>query len=111
MTLRLAEVVLLRMRFHEGPGSKVRPALVVLDTGDDDVIVAPITSKPRLSAHDLPITEWSAAGLNVPSTARVHKLTVISKLEIVKRIGTLSESDRQSLVDALCRAFCAPDSQ
>jgi len=49
MTLRLGEVVLIRMQFHQAPGSKVRPALVLLDTGDDDFVAAPVTSEPRLS--------------------------------------------------------------
>ena len=34
MTLRLGEVVLIRMQFHEAAGAKVRPAVVLLDTGD-----------------------------------------------------------------------------
>jgi hypothetical protein len=43
MTLRLGEVVLIRMLFHQAPGSKVRPALVLLDPGDNDFVAAPIT--------------------------------------------------------------------
>ena len=45
MTLRLGEVVLIRMLFHQAPGSKVRPALVLLDAGDNDFVAAPITSQ------------------------------------------------------------------
>lgn len=72
-TLRLGELVLIRMQFHQAPGSKVRPALVLLDTGDDDFVAAPITSQPRLSEYDLTIKDWRAAGLNVVSSVRVHK--------------------------------------
>ena len=43
MTLRLGEVVLIRMQFHQAPGAKVRPAVVLLDPGDDDFVAAPIT--------------------------------------------------------------------
>jgi len=38
MTLQTGDVVLIRMRFHQTQGSKVRPALVLLDTGDDDFV-------------------------------------------------------------------------
>jgi hypothetical protein len=48
MTLRLGEVVLIRMQFHQSSGSKIRPALVLLDTADDDFVAAPITSQARL---------------------------------------------------------------
>jgi hypothetical protein len=57
----------------------VRPAVVLLDTGDDDFVAAPVTSRPRLSEYDLPVQEWTTAGLNVPSFIRVHKLTVLPK--------------------------------
>src|SRR5260370_1011129 len=40
MTLRLGEVVLIRMQFHQATGAKVRPAVVLLDTGDDDFVAA-----------------------------------------------------------------------
>src|SRR5258708_39252735 len=65
--LQVGEVVLIRMQFHQAPGSKIRPALVCLDTGDDDFVAAPITSQAKLSEYDLAIRDWRAAGLNVAS--------------------------------------------
>ena len=53
MTLQLVELVLIRMQFHQTPGSKIRPALVLLDKGDDDFVAAPVTSQARLSEYDL----------------------------------------------------------
>ncbi|SPE37653.1 conserved hypothetical protein [Candidatus Sulfopaludibacter sp. SbA6] len=106
MTLQLGELVLIRMQFHEATGFKVRPALVLLDTGDDDFVAAPITSQAKHSEYDLAIENWRAAGLNVASCVRVHKLTVLAKPEIVRRLGKVSEQDGRSLVALLCRAFC-----
>jgi hypothetical protein len=81
MTLRLGEVVLIRMEFHQGrPGGKIRPALALLDTGDDDFVAAPITSQARLAEYDLPIKYWQAARLNVASWVRIHKLAVLPKV-------------------------------
>jgi mRNA interferase MazF len=105
MTLRRGEVVLIRVEFHQTPGGKLRPAVVLLDSGDDDFVAAPITSRPRSSDFDVPIQHWREAGLNTPSTIRVHKLTVLAKHEIVRRLGELVEVDRVALGVVLHEAF------
>ena len=71
MTLRLGELVLIRVQFLQGAGGKIRPALIVLDTGDDDFVAAPVTSQSRNSEFDLAIENWRFAGLNVASTVRL----------------------------------------
>ena len=106
MTLRTGDVVLIRMQYHQTQGSKIRPALVLLDTGDDDFVAAPITSQPRTSEYDLDLDGWRAAGLNVPSSVRVHKLTVLPKSDVVRHLGSCSGSDGEALLKVLCHAFC-----
>jgi mRNA interferase MazF len=93
------------MEFHQTAGGKVRPAVVLLDTGDEDFVAAPVTSRPRLSEYDLPIQAWRIAGLNVASFVRVHKLTVLPKRAIVRHLGALSEPDRDATIQILIRAF------
>jgi mRNA interferase MazF len=105
MKLQLGEIVLLRMAFHQTTGGKVRPAIVLLDAGDDDFVAAPVTSRSRMSDYDVAIQEWRTAGLNVPSFIRVHKLSVLPKSGIVRRLGTLSRPDRDALLEKLARAF------
>jgi hypothetical protein len=63
MTLRPGDVVLIRMEFHQTAAARVRPAAVLLDTGDEDFVAAPIISHERNSRWDLPIEKWRAAGL------------------------------------------------
>lgn len=106
MTLHPAEVVLIRLQFHQAQGSKIRPAIVLLDTGDDDFVAAPVTSHARSSEFDLVLEGWQEAGLNVPSFVRVHKLTVLAKADIVRRIGICSTADRRAIRTVTCRAFC-----
>ena len=103
--MKLGDVVLLRMEFHQTAGGKIRPAIVLLDTGDDDFVAAPVTSRPRLSEYDVPVQEWKIAGLNVASFIRVHKLTVLAKSGIVRPLGSLTKPDRDALVHLLARAF------
>ena len=105
MTLTPGEVVLIRIEFHQAQGGKIRPAVVLLDPGDDDFVAAPITSRPQTSDFDVAIQHWREAGLNIASTIRVHKLTVLPKDEVVRRIGTLAESDQAALSEVLQRAF------
>ena len=105
MKRRLGEVILTTMMFHQAGGSKVRPAVVLLDTGDNDFVGAPVTSQTRFSEFDVPIGDWAAAGLNVPSFIRVHKLTVLPKTDILRSLGTLADLDKDALIQALNRAF------
>ena len=106
MTLLIGEVVLIRVLFHHGVGGKVRPAVVVLDAGDDDFVAVPVTSQARVSGFDLALEDWQGAGLNVASYVRVHKLAVLAKGEVVRRIGSLVERDVEAVQALLCRAFC-----
>ena len=105
MTLRPGEVVLIRIDYHQTPGGKLRPPVVLLDSADDDFVGAPITSRFRVSDFDVPIQQWREAGLNTASTIRVHKLTVLAKDEIVHRLGELVGVDRTALAEVLRRAF------
>ena len=83
----------------------MRPAVALLDTGDDDFVAAPVTSHLGRSDFDLALRHWRDAGLNVASTIRVHKLTVLAKDEIVRRLGELVATDRTALAEVLRRAF------
>ncbi|MFN0102554.1 MAG: type II toxin-antitoxin system PemK/MazF family toxin [Bryobacteraceae bacterium] len=109
MKLRVAEVVLIRIQLHQAQGSKIRPALVLVDAGDEDFVAAPITSQPRASEFDLVVTDWQAAGLNVPSMVRVHKLTVLAEADIVRRLGVRSSADREMLSKLLCASSARRD--
>jgi hypothetical protein len=43
--------------------------------------------------------------LNTASTIRVHKLTVLAKDEVVRRLGELAGADRTVLSEVLRRSF------
>ena len=71
----------------------MRPALVLLDAGDDDIVVARITSQEIRDEFDIEIHEWEAAGLALPSLVRVHKLATLDKRLVRHRLGALSFGD------------------
>jgi mRNA-degrading endonuclease toxin of MazEF toxin-antitoxin module len=105
MPLQPGDIVLIRIEFHQRPGGKLRPAVILLDSADEDFVAAPITSHSRVSDFDVPIHQWHEAGLNTPSTIRAHKLTVLAKDGIVRRLGELGGPDRTALREVLRRTF------
>jgi mRNA interferase MazF len=63
---QIGDVLLVDFPFTaSGPG-KPRPALVILDTGDADVMLARVTTQARGSQFDVPILAWQQAGLLAP---------------------------------------------
>ena len=87
------EVVLLTFPFADAMGAKRRPALVVLDTGDQDFIVARVTSQTTQAVFDVEIGDWRQAGLLLPSVVRVHKLATLEKRLVERRLGALTPND------------------
>lgn len=87
------EIVLLTFPFTDAEGAKRRPALVLLDAGDQDIVVARVTSQATQAAFDVRLTDWQQAGLLLPSTVRVHKLATLEKRLVERRLGILTPGD------------------
>jgi len=75
--------------------------MIVLDTGDADILVARVTSQARQDQFDVPTDDWRGAGLLLPSIIRVHKLATLEKSLIVRTLGSLQKSDRDDVKKAL----------
>lgn len=90
---RSGEIVLLSFPFADTTGAKRRPALVILDTGDEDIIVVRVTSQVAQTAFDVELMEWQQAGLLLPSVVRVHKVATLEKRLVERRLGALTPSD------------------
>jgi mRNA interferase MazF len=90
---RPGDVVLLSFPFSDGTAGKRRPALVLLDTGDDDIVVARITSQIPPTNFDIVLVDWQQAGLLLPSVARLHKLATLEKSLVTRHLGRLTPGD------------------
>jgi mRNA interferase MazF len=75
-----AELLLLRFPFTDEEDIKRRPALVLIDVGDDDVVVARVTTHVTRTRFDVEIKKWREAGL------RAHPLYVCTSWLQSKRI-------------------------
>ncbi len=76
---------------------KQRPGIVVLDIGDADLVIAPVTSKARTHAGDVPLTILPGTGLIRPSWVRLAKAATLLKADLVRALGRLSPADRNQL--------------
>ncbi|NEP79237.1 MAG: type II toxin-antitoxin system PemK/MazF family toxin [Okeania sp. SIO3C4] len=92
------EIILVRYPFSDLSSSKVRPAVVVSALhSSQDILIVPLTSKtePLLEGEFL-LSDWSAAGLNVPTVVKRGLYTVYEDL-VIKVIGKLSDVDADCL--------------
>jgi mRNA interferase MazF len=89
-----------------GPG-KPRPALVLLDAGDADVLLARVTTQSYGSPYDVSISAWQQAGLLAPSIVGLHKLATLAKNRVHKHLGSLEAADRQAVAGVLQRIAAA----
>jgi mRNA interferase MazF len=87
------EIVLMSFPFSDSLSTKRRPALILLDTGDDDIIVTRVTSQLAQAAFDVEIIDWRQAGLLLPSVARIDKISTLEKNLVEKRLGSLVSKD------------------
>ena len=100
------DIDLVSFPFGGSSQAKVRPAMVMLDTGDDDVVVARITTQQaHRTPHDVAIGEWQPAGLLAPSVVRLHKLATLEKKLIQRTLGRLQPVDRASVSAVLRQVF------
>lgn len=97
---KAGDLVLVKFPFANLTQAKKRPALVLFSTPvnrkDSLVTIAMVTSK--LEGLDLEgdviLKDWEKAHLLHPSLIRLSKIATLDSGLIEKRIGTLSEADR-----------------
>jgi len=105
MSFSQGEILLVSMLFTDGSGAKRRPAMVVWDGGDDDLLVAPVTSHTVRSQRDVTLTRWQNAGLRLPSIVRLEKLATVGKSTVIRRLGQVEATDWTAIEPALNQFF------
>ena len=90
--IETGSIVLLKFPFSDGMGYKHRPALVIKDFEDGDVLVCRITSKIYKSKYDIYLDDWLHFGLKLPSVARVHKLATLETDMIEMTMGRIDDA-------------------
>ena len=96
-TYERGQVVLVRFPQSGGRGAKQRPARVILDFGDADLVLAPFTSVEHKGPGDVAIQEWRSAGLLRASWVRLGKVATIEKTSVSKMLGTIADADGRAV--------------
>ena len=91
------DLVLVEFPLTTSGAGKPRPALVILDAGDADVLLARVTTQQHGSPYDVSLSAWKAAGLLAPSVVRLHKLATLAKSRIFRQLGSLDAGDRKQV--------------
>ena len=105
MNYLAGDLILTAFPYASGAQAKVRPALVLLDMGDVDVLVARVTTKPHRTPYDVTLTGWRQAGLRAPSVVRLHKVATLEKNLIVQTLGRIGQGDRSKISAVLQQTF------
>lgn len=102
------DVVVVPFPFTDRKASKRRPALVVssdrFNQWHKQLVLAMITSTTSEWPSDVAINAWEAANLTVPSKVR-FKLFTLERAVIIRKLGVLSEADREPVKNALFRGL------
>ena len=99
------DLVLVAFPYAEGMQSRNRPALVILDTGNSDIVAARVTTQVYQTFYDVFITDWRPSGLLAPSVVRLHKLATLEKSLIRRHLGRLQPADRQRVSELMQRIY------
>ena len=90
--LSFGEIVLLKFPYTDGQTFKRRPALVINDCNDGDIIVCRITSQIYHTDLDVFVENWEESGLKLPSVIRVHKIATLEKDMVEIVMGRIDET-------------------
>lgn len=98
---KLGEIVLVKFPFTSNLGFKKRPALIINDTNDGDVIVCRVTSKLYNSVYDIELKNWNQNGLQLPSVIRVHKIASLEKNMIDRKLGEIDNNVKTEVINVI----------
>ena len=94
---KFGSVVLIDFLQSDGIKKK-RPALVMLDIGDSDVVVVPITTRERKGVADYKIKNWQDGGLLLASWIRLAKVSCLAKNDIDRPLGGITNHDKRKMI-------------
>ena len=95
--LNFGDIVLLKFPFTDNVKYKKRPALVINDFNDNDIIVCRITSQIYNTKNDIFIKDWKDSGLKLASVVRIHKIATLEKSMVELVLGKINYDIKQKV--------------
>jgi len=90
---KFGDIVIIAFPYTNLNNSVVRPAMVLMDNGDEDIIVAKITSKKRDLRSVIEVHNWKSKNLTRFSYVRLSKIATLNRRDIKKKISSLDDED------------------
>lgn len=97
------DIVVLPFPFSDLSDSKRRPALVLADLQDDDIILCQITSKNTKDSYAIALDNSNlvSGSLSVASNIRPNRLFTADKKIITYTMGRISQAKFKTVADAI----------
>lgn len=105
MTYNFGDLIFVGFPYSDLEGKTKRPAVVLYDSGDQDVLVARVTTQDYNSETDYKISDWEKCGLLATSTVRLSKQATIEKRFILRKLGALGPEELFKVKSILRRIF------
>jgi mRNA interferase MazF len=102
---KFGDIVLVGFPHTDLRGVSKRPALVLYDSGDQDVLVARVTTQEYETDGDYKILDWRKGGLLAESYVRLGKQATIEKRHVIRRLGALESGEIENLKSILRKIF------
>jgi mRNA interferase MazF len=96
-TYSFGEILLISFPYTDMRSISKRPALVLFDSGDQDVLVARITTQEHMTETDYRIVKWKESGLLAESYARMGKQATLEKQHVLRRLGRLEDPEIEAI--------------
>jgi mRNA interferase MazF len=87
------DILLLRFPYSDMGGIAKRPAFVLYDSGDMDILVCRVTTQRHSTTADFDLNDWKSAGLLRRSHVRIAKMATLEKQVVERKLGKVSALD------------------
>lgn len=105
-TYKFGDIILVGFPHTDLVNTSRRPAIVIYDSNDQDVLVARVTAQEYVTETDYKIVQWKAGGLLAESYVRLAKQATIQKRHILKTLGTLNFAEIENIKKVLRKMLC-----
>ena len=104
-TYNFGDIILISFPHTDLQNISKRPAIVLYDAGDQDVLVARITTQFYNTESDYKILGWQESGLLSESYIRLGKQATIEKQYIIKQLGKLAIGEIEKIKAILKKIY------
>ncbi|MBN2503339.1 MAG: type II toxin-antitoxin system PemK/MazF family toxin [Anaerolineales bacterium] len=106
-TPAIGQVVLVPFPFSDLSRTKMRPAIVLAESGRDDWILCQVTSNPYGDEKAIMLVDkdFQSGSLRVTSYARPGKLFTANASLMSETVGTLKRATIKKLIDGVIEIF------